>query len=125
MCCIIIPVSHISVHLLTLAFVICLYDLVNSHKCSLQGIKTGNMTYSYTTHIVTEAGQSIIVLPRRIQHLLLDFSPIGTPAHQEQLGLECGLSAVRVELVFVVVESVSAVFALPLLLVEIFKEVSV
>ena len=75
---------------------------MDPHESSLESVKTGG-----------------------VQHLLLDLGAVRAPAHQEQLALEGGLGAVRVELIVVVVQAVPAVLVVPLLLVEVQQEVRV
>ena len=65
------------------------------------------------------------VKARAVEHLLLDLAAVRAPGHQEDLGLECGLRPIRVELVIVVVDTVSAVICVSVLLVQVVQEVLV
>ena len=89
-------------YLLTLALVVGLDHFVDPHEGSLESVKTGG-----------------------VQHLLLDLGAVRAPGHQEQLALEGGLRPVGVELVVVVVQSIPAVLAVSLLLVEVNQEIRV
>ena len=89
-------------YLLTLALVVGLDHFVDPHEGSLESVKTGG-----------------------VQHLLLDLGTVRAPAHEEELALEGGLRSVGVELVVVVVQSIPAVLAVSLLLVEVNQEIRV
>ena len=65
------------------------------------------------------------VKARAVEHLLLDLAAVRAPGHQEDLGLEGGLGPIRVELVIVVVDTVSAVVCVTVLLVQVVQKVLV
>ena len=71
-------------NLFALALVISLDDLVNSHKCSLQGVEAVIVIYDQLLHKLTKRCK----LPRGVEHFLLDLSAIRAPTHEEQFGFE-------------------------------------
>ena len=60
-----------------------------------------------------------MLLPGGVQHLLLNFRTVGTPAHEEYLRFKGRLGTVGVILVLVIEDAVSAVLGLAVLLVEV------
>ena len=60
-----------------------------------------------------------------VEHLLLNLAAVRAPGHEENLGLESSLGPVRVELVVVVVDTISAVICISILLVQVIQKVLV
>ena len=60
-----------------------------------------------------------------IEHLLLDLAAVRAPGHQKDLRLERGLGPIRVELVIVIVDTISAVIRVSILLMQVVQKVLV
>jgi len=58
-----------------------------------------------------------------IEHLLLDLAAVRAPGHQKDLRLERGLGPIRVELVIVIVDTISAVIRVSILLMQVVQKV--